>query len=475
MCVPFAKAGKLTALAVALALSGCALQMPDTDRMLAEAAPEQWSVPYIQKGDAIEMERFWEAWHEPELKALIERAQAANPDVLTALASLRSARASLTAANASLWPTASIGASAETRRADSRTEEAYGADANGAWTINLAGGTLAERDAAVFNAYAKSLTVADTRELVAAETAQAYINLRAARAQLEIQKFSIKNSEETAAVARWRADAGLASRSEAEDAEVKLATAKARLPEIEASEAEYRNALARLTAQPADGLNLNNDATVPVPPQGLTVSIPAETLMRRPDIQSALAAIRSAAESLRKAESDYFPTLSLKGSIGTQAASVSALGASGTGIASLVGALTMPILNWGALQAAEESAAAGLDEAKARYVSAVVKALEETDNALQGIRSADAKEALLAKALKHAESSHRLSNLEYRSGIGDYAMLLNAEQSLLSVRESVLSNQAARANEVVMLYRALGGAWGAEQEEKRGIEKTDMQ
>lgn len=120
--------------------------------------------------------------------------------------------------------------------------------------------------------------------------------------------------------------------------------------------------------------------------------------MKRPDIRSAQASLLAAGADLRSARESYFPTLSLSGSLGTQAATLGALGASGTGIASLIGALSMPVLNWGSLAAQEERAAASLDKAKANYLSVIVKALEETDNALNGIRSAQDRTALLRTA-----------------------------------------------------------------------------
>ncbi|MFU0841954.1 MAG: NodT family efflux transporter, outer membrane factor (OMF) lipoprotein [Burkholderia sp.] len=450
--------------ALSLVLSGCALQMPDTEQMMRDVAPQSWSVPLPGKGDPAAMRDFWKNWNDPVLLRLVLRAEEANTDVLTALATLRAARASLLDANAALWPSASIGANAQKDRAQNVTSDTYSAAGDASWTFNLAGSSLSNRNAAYWNALAKQLSAADTRELIAAETAQAYINYRSAQAQLAVIKDSVANYENTAQLAGWRAAAGTSSQAEAEQALVELGTARARIPEIQTSITEYRNALARLTSLPADRLDLG-EGPIPEPPAGLASSIPAETLMRRADVQGAVAAVRSAAESLRKSQEDYFPTLTLTGSIGTQAAAVGALGASGTGIASLIGALSMPVLNWGSLKAAEESAAAGLDEAKASYVSVLVKALEETDNALQGISSSEARDGVLREAILHAQESYRLSELEYRSGVGDYTLLLSAQLSLLTVRESLVTNQANRANQYVMLYRSIGGAWASAGDE----------
>ena len=422
----------------ALFLSGCAVQMPDMKTMAEEAAPGAWSVSIETQAPADPAE-FWQSWNDPKLSALVEKARSANADVLTALASLRTARAGLSEAQHALFPEATIGGDASHRHADGGSSDSFSASADMKWSWNLAGADLSNETARRYEALASEISVADAQALVEAETAQAYINLRSTQVLLQIAEDTVRNYEESAEIAGWRAGAGLSSASEAEDALSQVASARAAIPQLKATEATYRNALARLT------------------------TIPAETLMKRPDIRSAQASLLAAGADLRSARESYFPTLSLSGSLGTQAATLGALGASGTGIASLIGALSMPVLNWGSLAAQEERAAASLDKAKANYLSVIVKALEETDNALNGIRSAQDRTALLRTALQHTEKTYELTGLEYRSGIGDYSMLLEARQRLLTLRESVTNNMTELSLQHVKLYRALGGAWKAQE------------
>ena len=422
----------------ALFLSGCAVQMPDMKTMAEEAAPGAWSVSIETQAPADPAE-FWQSWNDPKLSALVEKARSANADVLTALASLRTARAGLSEAQHALFPEATIGGDASHRHADGGSSDSFSASADMKWSWNLAGADLSNETARRYEALASEISVADAQALVEAETAQAYINLRSTQVLLQIAEDTVRNYEESAEIAGWRAGAGLSSASEAEDALSQVASARAAIPQLKATEATYRNALARLT------------------------TIPAETLMKRPDIRSAQASLLAAGADLRSARESYFPTLSLSGSLGTQAATLGALGASGTGIASLIGALSMPALNWGSLAAQEERAAASLDKAKANYLSVIVKALEETDNALNGIRSAQDRTALLRTALQHTEKTYELTGLEYRSGIGDYSMLLEAQQRLLTLRESVTNNMTELSLQHVKLYRALGGAWKAQE------------
>ena len=452
-----------------MVLGGCALPMPDTEKLVENALPEAWSVPV--SGSQENLRDFWKRWNDPVLLELLESADRGNPDVLTALANLRSARASQLAASAVLWPGASLGAGADWRRQSHRTAEGYDAKLRSDWTLSLAGAEWSRADAKALRALASEMTLEHTRNLVAAETAQAYVNYRAAEEKLRIAKENARNIEKTAQVALWRAEAGTGAMSEKEDALQRLETARARIPEIEASLAGYRNAIARLTVVAYDRLALGTSAGVPTAPDGIAVSIPAETLMRRYDVIASLRQLEAAAREVQAAREDYFPSLGLQGSLGTTASSIGALGASGTGIAALVGSLSLPVLNWGGLKAREETAEAELDRYKSTYVATIVKALEETDNALQGIRSSESRRAMLEKACEHAEKSYEYAALEYRTGVGDYTTMLTAEKALLNAREQVVSNRAERSNQYVMLYRAVGGAWQVKSDNEKGTEE----
>ena len=464
--IPFA--GMPLAVIFGLMLGGCAVPMPDTGKLVGESLPHAWSVTV--SGSEDNLEQFWERWNDPVLLSLLKKAVEANPDVTGALANLRSARASQLAATATLWPSASLGTSADVRRQNHRTRDGYDANLQSDWTWNLAGADWARADAKALRTLATEMTLEHTRNLVAAETAQAYINYRVAEEKLAIAKANEENLRKTAEVAVWRAESGMGEISEKEDALQRLEIARARIPEIESSIAGYRNALARLTTVAADRLELENTRGVPTAPNGIAVKIPAESLMRRHDVLGALRNLEAAAKELQAAREDYFPSLGLHGSLGTTATSIGALGASGTGIASLVGSLSLPVLNWGTLEAREETASAELDRYKSTYVATIVNALEETDNALQGIRSAETREAMIRKANEHAEKSYEYASLEYQTGVGDYVTMLTAQNALLSARESVVTNAAERSNQYVMLYRAVGGAW---QDESDNAKRTE--
>ena len=420
--------------------------------------PANWSHPALSGSETFETEAFWAAWNDPVLDALVRRAVENNTDVLSALANLRAARARVTSATSALFPTFSGGGNGRTTRTSGNQTESWQATLSGDWTINLAGREYRLNSSAEWSALASWLTVKDVEAAVAAETAQAYVNLRSAQINRRIVEDSIRNYRENEQLARWQVAAGLATASDAENAISQLRSAEARLPEIDRGIQEYKNALARLTVQSPEALPeslSDTGAALPTVPEGLTVRLPADTLRQRPDVRGAEMQLRSAAEAVDAAEAAFFPSLSLSGTIGM-------LGASGTGIATLLGGLSVPLLNWGGLVAQEESARATLDSAKANYLAVVTGALEETDNALTGIRSSEERVRRLSEAVEHAEVSNQLARLEYESGIGDYLTLLTSERTLLTARETALANDTNRVNYYIMLYRALGGGWTPE-------------
>lgn len=458
--------------AVILTSTGCAVQSPDYSRLLSDAAPQQWTASTLPAGHIAVWQDFWARWEDPVLVELITKALAANPDIETAAANLRAANASVTSANAALWPTASLGLNGSRNHADGTGRNSFSAEVSGGLSLNLAGSEFWQADAATLKAMASAYTLEDVRAATAAATAEAYVNLRAAEASLAVTKASLETYLETAETAQWQFQAGTGSASEAEDALMQVASSRAQIPTLEKNIIQYRNALMRLTGCPVDELGLEPTGIIPVPPMGGAVSMPAELIEQRPDVRAAKATAEAAVKNLKSAKSDFFPTLSLSGNIGTTATAVSALGASGTGVAGLAAALAMPILNWGNLIAGEETAMANLQSAVASYRSTLLSALEETDNALTAIRSAEYRKGDLERAVSHARTAEKLARDEYGAGIGEYTMLLSTQRSLLSARESELNNRADRANSYITLYRALGGDWAVNQSVSKSAAPT---
>lgn len=449
----------LCALLLSAALAGCSAIVTETP-VDAQVPGQAWNAPVPPVTETTDR-NWWEQWNDPQLTSLLAQAQANNTDVRTALANLRSAAAASDIATADLFPTLAASGSAGRNWSGGMASNTVTAQGSGSWSFSLAGGNIASKRAADYDAMASALTLEDTRSLVASEVAQAYINLRLAVVQRSIREQTLTNYEEAAKIAQWRHQAGLIDQTELDSAVRDREGARAAIPAAKQAITQYRNALARLTVQNAAAIAVPTQTSVPHAPATLAVQIPAKVLERRPDLRSARMSVLAAAQRVRVAQANWFPTLDLTGSIGTTAATIGALGASGTGIASLLASLSVPVLNWGQTAGAEEQSQAALDSARATYTSTLVNALESTENALTGISTAQRRETPLATSQQAAQSAANLALTQYRAGLVDYLTVLSTQRTLLTAQEDLQSNRADLATQMVALYRALGGGWEA--------------
>ena len=457
--------------ATVLMLSGCAsteLLAPADEAVVGSVWNADAGVSLSDELPAVARSEWWKAWKDAELSALVDRAMAESTDVRTALANLKTAAASADQATADLFPTLKLGADgSRTHRENQETTENWSAEASGSWSISLLGGNLAVRRAARYEAMASLLTLEDVKNAVAAEAASDYVALKLAFVKRRIAEATLKNYEEAGHIARWRFEAGLSDQSEVDQAVSNREGARAALALTEKSIAQYKNALARLTVQNAADIRVTDDGLVPTAPLNLAVAVPAETLKNRPDLRAAQLTVAAASERVYKTKTQWFPSLSLSGNIGTQAATIGTLGASGTGIAALAGALSMPLLNWGDQVTAAKEAEASLEKARSTYLATLLKALEETENALTAIQTAQTRTAPLTIALSAAESAADLTMKSYRAGLVDYQNVLNTQRSLLTARENARTNEADMASALITLYTALGGAWEATEAQQQ--------
>ena len=463
--------------AAAILLTGCASSELLTEKdaaVVGSAWNADAGVSLSEGAQAASRADWWKAWNDAELQALVDRATAESTDVRTALANLKNAAAAADKATADLFPSFDLGGNgSRTHKENQGSEVSWSAKASGSWSISLLGGNLAERRAARYEALASVLTLEDVKNAAASETASDYVALKLALLKRRIAEATLKNYEEAGEIAQWRYAAGLIDQSEVDQAVSNRESARAALALTEKSIVQYRNALARLTVQNAADVKVTDDGLIPSAPLNLAVSVPAETLKQRPDLRSAQLSVAAASDRVYKAKTQWFPSLTLTGSIGTQAATIGTLGASGTGVAALAGALAMPLLNWGEQVTATQQAQATLEKARASYLDTLLKALEETENALTSIHTAQTRVSPLKAALQSAESAADLTMKSYRSGLVDYQNVLNTQRSLLAARESACTNDADLATGLITLYSALGGAWTPTEAQAETLKNLD--
>ena len=447
--------------ALVLLLGGCSVgpdYRPATPADLG--TPDRYVTRAAQHGDA-DLAAWWERFDDPVLTDLIVRAQAANLDVAQGAARLRQARESLVQARADRLPSVSAsGGAGRNLNPGFPDSSSFSVQGDARWSADLLGGLRRQAEASRASLDAAGYSLANIRTAIAAELARNYVDARALGVRLDIARDTLRTQQDNFEIAGFRAQAGLVSSLDVEQARAQRAATAATIPTLIRSEAAARYRIAVLLGQAPGGVDrLFADAPViPEPPASIAAGVPADLLRRRPDIRQAERTLASQSARIGVAESQLYPALTLSGSLGSSASAIRTLGNVFSG--NIFASLAQTIFDGGRLRSVVRQQRAATDEAIAAYRSSVLNALEDVENALVAADSARARASALAVQQDASVNAAVLARSQYRAGLTDFRTLLDAERSLLSARDGLAGARADAANAAIQLYLALGGGWG---------------
>ena len=452
-------------LVLAASLSACASLRPDpADPAFQPApAPLQWTQGQAREGQAAtDLGQWWAQLGDAQLTALIEQALRANTSVLSAQAALRQARAQADVQQAGTGPSLSASGSAQRSQSGNASPgNRFQAGFDARWEPDIFGGNRAAADASETDAQASAASLANVRVSLAAEVAANYINLGSLQTRQAIAQNNLSSQLETLQIARWRAQAGLASSLDVEQAVSAAEQTRAQLPSLQTNTVQTWHALAVLTGQAPGALPAALLAAAPLPaaPAALALSFPADTLRQRPDVRAAELRVRSALDRVTVANAARYPSFNLSGSLGLSALTLGTLSNGASLAKALLASVSVPLFDSGARDAQVRAQLAALDQAAAAHQSAVLNALKDVEDALVGLKGDGERLARLQAAATAAVNAELLARQRYQSGLIDFATLLTTQRTLLSLQDSVASAQANVLTDHVQLYKALGGGW----------------
>lgn len=454
-------------------LAGCVttpdFQMSEEQKALI---PSKWIGPQLNPVDAVDLSKWWETWSDPEVAKLVQRSQQANTEIKIAQANLRAARAGVTVAGSFLFPSVDGSARASRNHSSGTGTNSFGIGLNGGWTID-AGGNYAAYKGAQANLLASDASLGDVQVAIAATVVSAYVNLRLAQRHLQVAQENVKTQQESLDIANWRYLAGLVDSTDVDQAMTSLEQTKASIPLYRAQVNQYRNLLSRLTSMQPQEVGFEKVQDIPKAPDNIALSIPAENLRNRPAVRMAEADVMAAMANHTEALSALYPSLNISGSFGLSGLTIGSLGSSGTHNSSILGSITLPIFNAGALRAQVEQADAYVQRANANYEASLLQGVQEVEDALNEIWSNERRRESLLIAVRSAQSAARSARQNYSAGLQDFTVVLTTQQSLLRVEESLASVEAAIAQGYINLYQALGGGWVVPQEFKENDKRCE--
>lgn len=452
-------------LGLALLLQGCAHRAPVASESPGAALPVAWNAP-LPAGVAVlpqadDLARWWERFGDPQLSALVAQALQAHPSALSAQAALRQARAQARVQAAGMLPDVSLSGSAQRSRSGGQTGNSFQVGLDAGWEPDLFGRLDAGVQASEADARAAQASLEQVHVSLSAEVALQYISLRSLQQRLAIAQRNLETQQQTLQITDWRVQAGLATSLVAEQARAAAEQTAAQVPQLQASLAQARHALAVLTGQAPAALDaaLAAPQAVPQPSQALALDIPADTLRQRPDVRVAQERVQAALARVSQADAARYPSLRLSGSLGLRALTLGAMGDSASLVHSLLGSVAVPLFDGGATQAQVQVQQAALEQARQAYQLAVLTALKEVEDALVALQGEAARLAHLQQAAQAAGNAALLAQQRYASGLIDFASVLETQRTQLATQDALATSQANLGSNHVRLFKALGGGW----------------
>lgn len=335
----------------------------------------------------------------------------------------------------------------------------YGLDAS--WELDLFGRVRRSVEQARAQAEAQSEALNDALVLLESEIVQSYVQLRGAQSLKASQEEDVKAAQDNLELTRRRQQNGLTTELDVDQARTQFDDARRQLPAYDGQVQQAMNSLSVLTGEAPGAVDdqLRQPKPLPQIPKVVDVGVPSALARRRPDIRQAEASLHAATAGVGVAVAQFYPDISLTGNIGMRALDASYLTNWASHFYSAGPAISLPIFSGGRLTASLTLARAGQQAAVLNYRGTVLNALREVEDALVSYRTDRASRDLLQDTLDSAQVTWDLSRNQYDHGLTTYINVLTAERTVLADRQALVQANVQLVNDIVSLYRALGGGW----------------
>jgi len=462
---------RLMVLCGALALGACTTLGPDYREPEVDWL-KQWqptSPLPAQAGNEADLEFWGELLDDPVLKRLVEVAREDSPTLRIAGLRILESRALLGIAGSSLYPQVQTvtGAVAyvNSRQSggalgdSSDSLVSYQAGFNLGWELDFWGKFkrgIESADAAFFASVANQQ---DVQVLLTAQVADLYYAYRTTQLRIGIAKDNAKIQKRSFEITERLYSSGSNSELDVQQAKTQYLSTLSAIPQLEITLTQVRNALGVLLGRPPGDLPELADRYDRLPniDSAAMDSIPASLLLRRPDIRVAAWQVAAQSAQIGLAEADFYPSISLLGTIGWSGSSLN--GSPDVGTLGLGPALSWNVFDYGRITNNVRVQDARLQQLIEGYQQSVLQAAREIDDAMVSIVKTDEQRQILGESVKASRRSLELANSRYREGYADFQRVLDAQRASATQDERNLVNQGSHVSAIIALYKALGGGW----------------
>jgi NodT family efflux transporter outer membrane factor (OMF) lipoprotein len=470
----------------ALLLAGCMVG-PQYKRPAAITSPsfKEAPPPQTAKSDGWEPGQpsdqklkgdWWRMYQDPQLNALEAQVDSANQTLKASEANFRAARAAIGYARSNEAPTIGTNPGVSSLRESANEPYFLTSLANNGtgdftlpvdmnYEIDLWGrirrGVTSARD----EAQASAADMESVRLSLHAEVATDYFGLRSADGQEKLLDDTIQAYESALELTKERLNGGLALESDVTQAQAQLDQARVQRSDVDVQRSQFEHAIAVLIGKPPAELGIPPSPVNVQPPQLPEIPgvLPSELLERRPDIAADERRMAAANEQIGIAEAAYYPSLSLSGIVGMEGTSALNWFSWPSRFWAVGPSLSQTIFDGGRRRATTERARAGYDATVANYRQTTLTAFQEIEDNLAAQRILQKESEQQHHATSAALQSLQIFEQRYEGGLDLYLEVITSQTTALADQRNDIDIMRRRLDASVLLIKALGGGWDAQQ------------
>ena len=413
------------------------------------------------------LKTWWKTFNEPILDSLIERASTGNLDLKEAAARIMEARALRGIAAGERVPDVDGAGVVERSRTSEdfspptgkRNDNTYGLGTDSSWEIDFWGRVRRLVESADAGLEASIEAYRDVQVLLFAEIALNYVEVRTLQARINFAESNVKTQRDSLEITEARLKAEIIGELDVRQAELNLARTESSIPVLRSSMKQAINRLGVLLGEFPSALydELTTSVPIPLPPENITVSMPANLLRQRPDIRQAERELAAQTAQIGVATSELYPRFFLFGDFGFE-------GTSDIFDYDKRGWSFGPTFRWnifdgGRVRNFIRAEDARTEQALVRYERTVLNALEEVENSMISYVEESKRSGFLEDSVEAARESVDLVKTLYITGLTDFQNVLDMERSLFEQQDDFASSKGIVIQNLIRIYRSLGGGW----------------
>ncbi len=470
--------------------AACTVVGPDYQTPTHPALPSSWDADAAAiQSRAIAA--WWQLFDDPVLTGLIESGAQQNLSLQSAGLRIAQARAALGISDSLLFPQQTqINGSGTYLHRDRDEFVSLSAGLDVGWELDVWGKYSRGIESAEASLYASIASYRDVLVSLTAEIARNYINYRTAQERIYLSQRNIAIQQRVVDMTQIQYDSGNVSELDVQQARTQLYATQSALPALAIAREQAANAIAVLLGERPEDIVLrlaaggreapasleksltrisrkdvlmadyNTDSVIPQAPAPDTRMDPA-LILRRPDLQVAELSARAQSARIGFAEADLYPHFSLFGSIGlSQTVPAGDSFDAGDALNAAIGpGLTWNIFQFDRLENQVRIEDARFQESLVNYSLSVLDAVREVTNALQGYQYRVRQSEYDFQAVQSSIRAFNISATQYDNGLVSYQRLLSTVEKMTLREDTYAQTRGDMANQVVALYKALGGGW----------------